>query len=64
MSSAASALFEEYLDHNELGLALEELEALAEQVTVRGDFWGEMARAATMMELHEHVERYRRFSRV
>jgi hypothetical protein len=51
VSSAASAWFEECLDHNELGLALEALEALAEQGTVGGDFWGEMERAATMMEL-------------
>ena len=50
---------QEWLRHNELGLALDELEGLAEKCRAQSGFWLEMEAAARMMELAAHAERYR-----
>ncbi len=49
--------YREYLDHNELGLAYEELEGLAEVNRVSEEFWLHMLEAARRMNLPECVER-------
>jgi hypothetical protein len=51
--------FHEYLTHNELGLALDELEGLGQFNNCSSAFWRELAAAAQSMNLHEHVARYR-----
>jgi len=51
--------FEEFIDHNELGLALEELEELGNLVPCRGGFWRDLERAAITMELMERAQTYR-----
>lgn len=43
----------EWLDHNELGLALEELEQLGLDNSVQGQFWKILADAAQRMDLAE-----------
>jgi hypothetical protein len=49
----------EWLDHNELGLALGELEALGESLHLEEAFWEQLTLAATEMGLHSHVQRLR-----
>ena len=51
--------YREWLDHNELELALDELEALAEINAVQRAFWESMLSAADEMKLTDHAERYR-----
>jgi len=51
--------FRDWLDHNELELALDELEMLAESNPVRPEFWAAMLSAADEMGLHLHAARYR-----
>ena len=51
--------YREWLDHNELELALDELEALAEVNAVQRAFWESMLSAADEMKLTDHAERYR-----
>ena len=58
-STTDLAQFEEYLQHNELELALDELEALAERELASPAFWSEMQHAADAIELHGHAARYR-----
>ena len=51
--------YREWLDHNELELALEELELLGEANNVGELFWEFLLRAATEMNLNTHAARYR-----
>jgi hypothetical protein len=51
--------FREWLDHNELELALDELEALGDLLRVRGAFWEHLLLAATEMKLDENAQRLR-----
>jgi hypothetical protein len=50
----------EWLDHNELELALGELEALGEDNTAPPAYWRELASAAERMGLAEQAERLSR----
>ncbi len=50
--------YQEFLDHNELELACDMLEAYAEEHPVTREFWLALRDAATKMELSEHVQRY------
>jgi hypothetical protein len=47
--------FHEYVCHNELGLAFEEMCAAAELVNCRGGVWRDLERAAEFMGLHDRV---------
>ena len=49
--------FREYLEHNELELALDALEALGECNPVPSEFWGHLREAAAEMRLEKHVAR-------
>src|SRR5260370_35128916 len=51
--------FHEYIDHNELGLAFEELRAAAELVNCRGSVWRDLERAAQGMGLHDSLPYFR-----
>lgn len=51
--------YAEYLEHNELGLALDELEGLAQVNAVTPAFWTALAEAAAEMKLRDHERRYR-----
>jgi hypothetical protein len=50
-----SAQLEEYLEHNELGLALDTLMELGHLATPRGGFWRDLERAAEMMDMMERL---------
>jgi hypothetical protein len=50
--------FQEFLDANELQLALEELEGLGGQTDAPPAFWSILRAAAERMELHDHAARY------
>ena len=50
------ASFSEYLEHNELELALEQLEILGEKNRLTGDFWLHLAMAARCMDLSQRYE--------
>ena len=52
--------YQEFLDHNELELACDMLEAYAQEHPVTRDFWLALRVAATKTELAEHVQRYER----
>ena len=52
--------YQEYIDHNELELAWDMLEAYAEDHFVRRDFWLALRDAATKMELSDRANRYER----
>lgn len=54
--------YRDYLEHNELELALDELEALGEANPVSAAYWQALARAAAEMQLREHERRYVNFS--
>lgn len=54
------ATFQEWLDHNELELALEDLEALGDENEVPQEFWHLLREAAKKMALTTRVERYSR----
>ena len=49
---SAVAVAMDYLDHNELELALDSLADAAELVPSRGGIWRDLERAAQTMELH------------
>ncbi|MDX1486921.1 MAG: hypothetical protein R3268_01875 [Acidiferrobacterales bacterium] len=51
--------YREWLDHNELELALDELELLGEANDAGKLFWESMLRTATGMNLNAHAARYR-----
>ena len=50
--------YREYLEHNELELALDQLEALGDLNNAPSGFWRSLAQAATWMGLHERAEQY------
>lgn len=50
----------EWIEHNELGLALDELEGLGEINPVSRQFWAFLLSAALEMKLDEHVTRMAR----
>ena len=50
---------QEYLDVNELELALDELEALGDLLHERGSFWWHLLLAAEEMGFEQHAERIR-----
>src|SRR5690348_4917987 len=54
----ASALH--YLEHNELGLAFEDISGAAELVSAPGGVWRDLERAARLMNLHPEAERVHR----
>ena len=51
-------VFKEYIDQNELELALDELEALSNNFELPREFWQNILKAANAMELKEHSKRY------
>ena len=51
--------FEEFLSHNELGLAFDELEMIGLGNPCTPEFWREMLAAAESMRLFEQAERWR-----
>ena len=51
--------FEEFLSHNELGLAFDELEMIGRGNHCPAEFWREMLAAAESMQLPEQAERCR-----
>ena len=51
--------FEEFLSHNELGLAFDELEMIGMDYPCPPEFWREMLAAAESMQLFEQAERCR-----
>ena len=51
--------YAQFLEHNELELALDELEGLAAMNAVTPAFWSEVAEAAAEMKLGDHERRYR-----
>ena len=51
--------YAEFLEHNELELALDELEGLAAVNLVPPAFWIALAEAAAEMKLSDHERRYR-----
>jgi hypothetical protein len=52
-ADGALALFEEFRDHNELGLALDQLADVADAQRALRAMWEELQAAATVMELHQ-----------
>ena len=52
--------FHEWLAHNELELALDELEGLGQLNNCSSEFWRELLAAARNMNLRDHVARYER----
>ena len=57
---AAEREWAHFLHHNELGLALDEAEALGEECSAPAAFWRELRLAAANMGLIEAAERYAR----
>src|SRR5690349_20900470 len=51
----AIAEYQEYLSHNELGLAFEALKAAAELVPSRGGVWKDLIRAAEFMQRDDEI---------
>lgn len=49
--------FDEFLEHNELGLAFEQLIYLAETVDFPKEFWKEMILAAKEMKLEDEIKK-------
>jgi hypothetical protein len=57
---ATLAAFQEFLDHNELELALEQLEGVGELNKCPSGFWQNLERAARIMGLEERAASLRR----
>lgn len=53
--------FDEFLDHNELGLAYEQLIYLSETVNFPVQFWKEMLLAAKEMKMEDEIKRCESF---
>jgi hypothetical protein len=51
----STANFDSFLEHNELELALDEIEGVGEQFSPPAEFWLALAAAATQMELIERA---------
>jgi len=58
-SEHSLAQFDEYLAHNEFGLALEEIASLADDLPCKAAFWQRLESAAAVMELSEAASAYR-----
>jgi hypothetical protein len=58
LSPTAAETFHEFIEHNELELALEELERLGDATSAKGLFWESMLKAALEMKLDGHAARY------
>lgn len=56
---ASIAQFHNYVSHNELGLAFDELCAAAELVDCRGAVWRDLERAAELMSLSDRAREMR-----
>ena len=50
--------FIEYLEYNELGLALDEIEAISDSFELPKEFWQCLIGASNAMGLKEHSKRY------
>jgi hypothetical protein len=50
--------YHNFLEHNELELALDALEELGDLVQNKGGFWKDLERAATTMELKNRASRF------
>ena len=59
VSPAELTQFDEYLDHKELELALQELEQIGRKYKCLGGFWRNMQRVADTMNLTQDAECYR-----
>lgn len=59
LAGVEDAALREYLENNELELALDELERLAEDRSCPREFWAAMAAAAAGMKLEERARGYR-----
>ncbi len=53
--------FDEFIEHNELGLAYDQLIYLSESVNFPKDFWKEMLSAAKEMRLEDEIKRCESF---
>ena len=53
--------FFEYLKHNELESALDELEEISDSFEVPKEFWQCLVKAANLMDLKVHSKRYLKF---
>jgi hypothetical protein len=59
---ATLGAYQDFLDHNELELALDQLEGLGSLNHCRGGFWRSLERAAQIMGLHARASNlHRRF---
>ena len=57
---ASITQFREYVSHNELGLAFDELCLAAELVNCRGAVWRDLERAAEFMSLSDRAQEMRK----
>ncbi|PYV47776.1 MAG: hypothetical protein DMG94_05120 [Acidobacteria bacterium] len=62
ISAAAAMQFQEFLDHNELGLACSALEDCGIDHSPGSKFWLALRDAAAKMGLSEHAEKYHRLA--
>jgi hypothetical protein len=53
--------FDEYIECNELGLAFDQLEFLAENIDLPVEFWKKMFLAAKQMELENKAQRCKQY---
>jgi len=53
-------LYQEFMDHNELGLALDILEELGHLTSARGGFWRDLERAAENMGQIDRLPAFRK----
>ncbi len=58
LSELDDSEFLEYLKHNELELALDELEAISDSFEPPKKFWQCLIKSANLMGLKEHAKRY------
>ncbi|MGJ4927179.1 hypothetical protein ACQR1I_18200 [Bradyrhizobium sp. HKCCYLS2038] len=57
--ASLSTQLDEYLEHNELELALDTLMELGDLTTPRGAFWRDLERAAEIMNLNNRRQAFR-----
>lgn len=55
---ALEKAFLEYIEHNEIELALNKLEEMGEIVTARGGFWKDLIRVAETMGLSDRIPHF------
>ena len=61
-SHEAVVQYEEYLNHNELELACDRLEACAQGQKVSKEFWLALGDAAVRMQLPDRARRYQKYA--